>query len=164
MSSRITWAAALAAASLWSACAPRQAEDGGAGPGERFAVAEAGVALAAHCAGELEQAVETDPVGAARLLAVSPMRLAPHGGAARARLALRAIIAERLEAARANLAAARSLAAVADGTGWPTLLARDRAVRSLAESRRLCSAADALHDQRFAHAAPASVSAGPAAP
>jgi hypothetical protein len=164
MISRCTWAAALAAATLGMACAPAQGPDLSAGAAERLAMVDAGVALAAHCAGELEELVETDPSAAARLLVVEPALLAPHGGAARARLALRAAIAERLDSARANAAAARSLTDVADGSGWSMVFARERAERSLAQSRRLCGAADAVHDERFASGGLGSVSAAPAGP
>jgi hypothetical protein len=147
MNSRWCWAAALAAAGICGACARAGA---GLDRGDRVAEAEAGAARAAHCAVELQELVDEDPAEAARLLEVAPIRIAPHGGAARARSALREEIVERLGAARANASAARTLAAVAADAPQAAELSRERAARSLAASGGLCRAAAALDDGRYA--------------
>ncbi|HEX9242877.1 MAG TPA: hypothetical protein VF875_10600 [Anaeromyxobacter sp.] len=148
MNSGWSWAAALAAAMVCGSCA--RSADAPDVRGDRLADVEAGAELAAHCAGELQQLVDEDPADAARFLLIEPIRFAPHGGAARAGAAVRQEIADRLSAARANAAAARTLAAVGADTPHASELSRERAARSLAASDALCRAAYAAQDVRFA--------------
>jgi hypothetical protein len=148
MNTREALAAALAAAAV--VCGGCARAEAARDPGDGLSATEAGAALAAHCASELQQLVDENPAEAARLLAIEPARLAPWGGAARAPAAVRAEIAERLSAARSNAAAARTLAAVAADEPQARELSRERASLSLAASDGLCRAAYALHDERFA--------------
>jgi hypothetical protein len=139
---------------FWPRRSPRPssaaAAHGPRDPGERLGEVQAQAELAAHCAGELQQLVDEDPAGAARLLSLEPIRLAPYGGAARAPSVVREAIVERLSVARANASAARTLAAVAADAPQARELSRERAAASLAASGGLCRAAYDLHDQRYA--------------
>jgi hypothetical protein len=109
----------------------------------------AAVALerARPCTDELARMAAEDPPAVARALEVEPIRLAPHGGPSAG--PLRAEIAERLESARADAAAAAKLARVRD-EAMPLGAAEQRALRSIKTSGDLCRSADALRQERLA--------------
>lgn len=147
---RMVWLFALAIA-----CAPGPQDAATA----RQAASTAADALerARACADDLDRAGASDAETVARALPVEPVRIAPYRGTPREAAAVRSEVADRLEAARANAAAARSLASLAASDparpGWegdPGRLAEERAVRAVRAADELCRAASALPAERLA--------------
>jgi hypothetical protein len=109
------------------------------------------------CADDLDRASASDAETVARALPVEPVRIALYRGTPKEAAAVRSEVADRLEAARANAAASRSLASLAESDparlGWegdPGRLAEERAVRAVRAADELCRAAAALPGERLA--------------
>jgi hypothetical protein len=118
-----------------------------AGNAAAAAAAEA-LERARACADDLDHAGAADAETVARALPVEPVRIAPFRGTPREAAAVRSEVADRLEAARANAAAARALASTAEIGS--VRLAEERAVKAIRAADELCRAASSLPGQRVA--------------
>jgi hypothetical protein len=130
-------AALIATAS--AACAPaRPAADR-----EPVEAAVAAASRARDCAAERWRAADLDPEATARLLALPPAEIAPWGGAARGKAAVREAILARARATAEDARAARSLALLGEyASAEQVTLRRERVARSVAGASALCAAAD----------------------
>jgi hypothetical protein len=122
-----------------AACTPaRQADD--PAPVEAALTA---ARRARDCAAELWRAADLDPAATARLLEIAPADVAPWGGAARGKQAVRETILARATATAQDAGAARSLALLGEqATAEQAALRRERVSRTLASASALCAAAD----------------------
>jgi hypothetical protein len=140
-------AAAAALACALAGCV--QGETSAGDPRDAVNAAQLAVKRSGDCAADLDHAAGEDPAAVARALGIEPIRLVPHGGPASA--PVREEIAERLAGARADAAAASSLARCAEDPAGEANAGR-RAMRSLAASADLCRAADRVQHDRIARA------------
>jgi hypothetical protein len=139
--------AALIAATASAACAPAR-------PAADRVPVEAALAAASRardCAAELWRAADLDPEATARLLGIPPAEVAPWGGAARGKGAVREAILARARATAEDARAARSLALLGEyASDEQVTLRRERVARSVAVASALCAAADVARSDLLA--------------
>jgi hypothetical protein len=139
MSRQMMWVAAALAAAGAGCAPPRTSADAHEG----VHAALTGASRAQACAAELWRAADLDPEATARLLTVEPVALAPWGGAARGKQAIREVILARAASAQDDARAARSLALLGElASAEQAALREQKIARSVAASSALCAAAD----------------------